>query len=71
MAKTSAITKNIRKKNKAPIQYRNRCQICGRPRGYLRFFGICRVCFRTLASNGMVPGVRKSSWWGIYDKWSN
>ena len=60
MAKTSAIHKNKKKTN--TIQHRNRCNICGRPRGFMRFFGICRVCFRTLASNGKVPGVRKSSW---------
>ncbi len=40
----------------------NRCKICGRPRGYLRKFGICRLCFRGLALRGEVPGVSKSSW---------
>jgi small subunit ribosomal protein S14 len=40
----------------------NRCKICGRPRGYLRKFGICRLCFRGLALRGEIPGVSKSSW---------
>jgi small subunit ribosomal protein S14 len=40
----------------------NRCRICGRPRGYLRKFGICRLCFRGLALRGEIPGVSKSSW---------
>ena len=40
----------------------NRCKLCGRPHGYMRDFGICRCCFRELAENGQIPGVRKSSW---------
>lgn len=40
----------------------NRCTLCGRRHGYMRFFGICRICFRELASNGEIPGVTKSSW---------
>jgi small subunit ribosomal protein S14 len=40
----------------------NRCQICGRPRAYLRKFGLCRLCFRLLALRGDIPGVAKSSW---------
>jgi small subunit ribosomal protein S14 len=40
----------------------NRCQLCGRPRGYIRKFGICRICFRELSHQGLVPGVTKSSW---------
>ena len=40
----------------------NRCKLCGRPRGYMRKFDMCRLCFRKLASNGRIPGVRKSSW---------
>ncbi|MCP4049554.1 MAG: type Z 30S ribosomal protein S14 [bacterium] len=59
MAKISMIWRNKRRKK---IQYRNRCNICGRPRGFIRFFGLCRICFRTLASSGQLPGVRKSSW---------
>lgn len=60
MAKTSMIIKNKRKTG--TVQHRNRCNICGRPRGFLRFFGICRICFRSLAGSGLLPGVRKSSW---------
>ena len=60
MAKTSMVIKNAKKVDTA--QHRNRCSICGRPRGFLRFFGICRICFRTLACNGQIPGVRKASW---------
>ena len=40
----------------------NRCTLCGRRHGYMRFFGICRICFRELASNGEIPGITKSSW---------
>lgn len=40
----------------------NRCSLCGRRHGYLRFFGVCRICFRELASRGEIPGVTKSSW---------
>ncbi len=43
-------------------QVRNRCTICGRPRGYIRRFGLCRICFRELALQGKIPGVVKSSW---------
>ena len=60
MAKTSVLFRNKRKEHS--IQHRNRCQICGRPKGFMRFFGLCRICFRTLAGNGLLPGVRKSSW---------
>jgi small subunit ribosomal protein S14 len=44
------------------VQVRNRCQRCGRPRGYIRRFGLCRICFRELALQGKIPGVVKSSW---------
>lgn len=40
----------------------NRCGLCGRRHGFMRFFGICRICFRELATNGEIPGVTKSSW---------
>ena len=43
-------------------QVRNRCQRCGRPRGYMRRFKLCRICFRELALEGKIPGVRKASW---------
>lgn len=61
MAKTSMINRNDKKRNK-PIQYRNRCKICGRPRGYIGDFEICRICFRKLAGEGKIPGVTKASW---------
>ncbi len=44
------------------VQVRNRCQRCGRPRGYIRRFGLCRICFREMALTGKIPGVVKSSW---------
>ena len=49
-------------KTKFSTRWHNRCGICGRPRGYYRKFGICRICFRTMASQGLIPGVRKASW---------
>ena len=45
-----------------PVQKRNRCRLCGRPRGYIRLFAMCRICFRKLALEGQIPGVTKSSW---------
>ena len=45
-----------------PTRVYNRCEICHRVRGYLGFFGVCRICFRELACNGEVPGVTKASW---------
>ncbi len=45
-----------------PTMVRNRCQRCGRPRGYMRRFGLCRICFRELALEGKIPGVIKASW---------
>lgn len=50
------------KKLKYKVRYHNRCQICGRPHGYIRLFGLCRLCFRKLANTGALPGVKKSSW---------
>ncbi|HLC76228.1 MAG TPA: type Z 30S ribosomal protein S14 [Candidatus Peribacterales bacterium] len=50
------------RKPKFPTRVYNRCEFCGRPRGYIGFFGICRICFRELAANGEVPGVTKASW---------
>jgi len=44
------------------IRVRLRCKLCGRPRAVFRKFGICRICFRNLASDGLIPGVRKASW---------
>lgn len=48
--------------NSSPVRLRNRCSQTGRPRGYLGFFGVSRIVFRELASSGLLPGVRKSSW---------
>src|SRR3990167_8861373 len=50
------------KKPKFATRIYNRCELCGRSRGYMGFFGICRICFRELATNGEVPGVKKASW---------
>ena len=47
---------------KFPVRHRNRCRLCGRPRGYIRLFALCRICFRKLALEGQIPGVTKSSW---------
>lgn len=61
MAKVSDIVK-FRKKQKFDVRKRNRCNICGRARSYMRRFGLCRMCFRTLAARGEIPGVTKASW---------
>ncbi len=61
MATKAWIAKNIRKP-KFEVRQVNRCQRCGRPRGFLRKFRLCRICFRSLALEGMLPGVTKSSW---------
>lgn len=49
-------------RNASPVRLHNRCALTGRPRGYLRKFGVCRNVFRELALDGKIPGVRKSSW---------
>ncbi|WP_338408257.1 30S ribosomal protein S14 [uncultured Flavobacterium sp.] len=49
-------------KNASPVRLHNRCKITGRPRGYIRQFGISRVTFREMANNGLIPGVKKASW---------
>ena len=61
MAKTSLIMKQQRAPKFKARAY-HRCQLCGRPRGYLRKFELCRLCFRELALKGEVPGVVKASW---------
>jgi small subunit ribosomal protein S14 len=61
MAKTSKIVRSMRPA-KFTVQHRNRCKLCGRPRAYIRKFGVCRICFRELATTGKLPGVTKSSW---------
>ncbi|HKI31489.1 MAG TPA: type Z 30S ribosomal protein S14 [Gemmataceae bacterium] len=47
---------------RARIRVRHRCRLCGRPRAVYRKFGICRICFRNMASDGLIPGVMKASW---------
>ncbi len=61
MATTAKIAKDDAKP-KYKIRHRNRCWRCGRPRGYLRKFHLCRICFRQLALSGEIPGVIKASW---------
>ena len=61
MASKSRI-ESMKREPKFATRKRNRCRLCGRPRGYLRKFGVCRICFRELASDGLIPGVRKASW---------
>jgi small subunit ribosomal protein S14 len=60
MAKTSIIHRE--KNRKFDVRVRQRCRICGRPRGYMRRFDLCRICFREAALKGDLPGVVKSSW---------
>jgi small subunit ribosomal protein S14 len=69
MATTAKIAKDdkllkarLAKTPKLGVKHRNRCWRCGRPRAFLRKFGICRLCFRKLALNGEIPGVIKASW---------
>lgn len=59
---TYAWMAKMRKPQKFSTRFRNRCQICGRPRGYYRDFGLCRICLRKMAHQGLIPGLRKSSW---------
>lgn len=61
MAKTSVIAR-AKKKPKYTSRIVRRCFRCGRKRGYLRDFNMCRICFRELASRGQIPGIRKASW---------
>ena len=49
-------------RNASPVRLHNRCNITGRPRAYMRLFGISRIQFREMASNGLIPGVKKASW---------
>ncbi|MBR6489595.1 MAG: 30S ribosomal protein S14 [Muribaculaceae bacterium] len=49
-------------RNASPVRLHNRCKISGRPKGYMRQFGISRINFREMASQGLIPGVRKASW---------
>lgn len=61
MAKKSLIEK-AQRVPKFKVRHRNRCQLCGRPRGYIGDFMLCRLCFRQLASEGKLPGVKKAVW---------
>jgi small subunit ribosomal protein S14 len=61
MARKALIEKN-NQEPKFAVRKRNRCTLCGRPRGYMRFFKMCRLCFRKQAIQGMLPGVKKASW---------
>jgi small subunit ribosomal protein S14 len=49
-------------RNSNPIRLHNRCKLTGRPKGYMRQFGISRICFREMANSGLIPGVKKASW---------
>jgi small subunit ribosomal protein S14 len=60
MAKKSIVIRETRRKYAERV--RNRCKVCGRPRGYMRKFQLCRICFRERALSGKIPGVVKSSW---------
>jgi small subunit ribosomal protein S14 len=61
MAKKALVEKSNREP-KFSTRFRNRCQLCGRPRGFMRLFKMCRICFRRNASQGILPGVKKTSW---------
>lgn len=60
MAKKSIVIREERRKY--AVRVRSRCRRCGRPRGFIRRFQLCRICFRELALQGQIPGVAKSSW---------
>ena len=68
MAKTSSIDKENKRRVLAAkgkflkVRLHNRCNLCGRPKGFYRFFGLCRLCLRKMAHEGKLPGVTKSSW---------
>jgi small subunit ribosomal protein S14 len=59
---TKALENKARRKQKFSVRNYTRCQLCGRSRAVYRKFKICRICFRTLANEGKIPGVRKASW---------
>lgn len=62
MAKKALIEQWKHRRIKFDVRHHNRCHRCGRPRGFLRKFGLCRICFRELALFGQIPGVVKASW---------
>jgi len=57
-----ALQEKSQREPKFKVRVHNRCKICGRPRGYMRMFMTCRICFRKLALQGVLPGVKKTSW---------
>jgi small subunit ribosomal protein S14 len=57
-----ALIEKTKRKNKFAVQAYNRCRRCGRSRAFIRKYGLCRICFRNMALNGELPGVRKASW---------
>ena len=59
---TKAKIEKWKKEPKFKTRFHNRCQLCGRPRAYIRKFGLCRICFREQALKGELPGVVKASW---------
>ncbi|HSW10315.1 MAG TPA: type Z 30S ribosomal protein S14 [Bacillota bacterium] len=59
---TKAMIEKWKREPKHSTRGHNRCRICGRPRGYMGKFAMCRMCFRQLAHQGQIPGIRKSSW---------
>lgn len=61
MAKKSMVAR-MERPQKFKVRQNNRCKLCGRPRAYLRAFDMCRICFRNLALEGQLPGVKKASW---------
>jgi small subunit ribosomal protein S14 len=61
MAKKGKL-ENHKVEPKFEIRHRNRCNVCGNPRGFMRKFGVCRKCFREMAHKGEIPGVKKASW---------
>jgi len=62
MAKKALVEKHKRNNPKFSARSYNRCSICGKPRGFMRRFDLCRICFRELAHKGELPGVKKASW---------
>jgi small subunit ribosomal protein S14 len=62
MSTTAKFVKDLQQTPKFKSRRKNRCHLCGRPRAYIRLFGLCRLCFRERARKGELPGVTKASW---------
>jgi small subunit ribosomal protein S14 len=62
LTRKALYNKAFHQEPKYKVRQKNRCRLCGRPRAYMRLFGLCRICFRQLALEGKLPGVQKSSW---------